>query len=66
MSTHNIGFYADLTKIIFQLSSNIIKYAPYRFFWDGPTCFRHKVKLNLVFMPIFVTTKFDKTASNGF
>ena len=26
MSTHNIGFYEDLTKIIFQLSSNIIKY----------------------------------------
>ena len=26
MSTHNIGFYEDLTKIIFQLSSNFIKY----------------------------------------
>ena len=26
MSTHNIGFYEDLTKIIFELSSNIIKY----------------------------------------
>ena len=23
MSTHNIGFYEDLTKIIFELSSNI-------------------------------------------
>ena len=33
MSTHNIGFYEDLTKIIFQLSSNFIKYAPYLFFW---------------------------------
>ena len=22
MSTHNIGFYEDLTKIVFQLSSN--------------------------------------------
>ena len=32
MSTHNIGFYEDLTKIIFQLSSNIIKYAPS---WDS-------------------------------
>ena len=31
MSTHNIGFYEDLTKIIFELSSNIIKYAPYFF-----------------------------------
>ena len=29
LSTHNIGFYEDLTKIIFELSSNIIKYAPY-------------------------------------
>ena len=28
MSTHNIGFYEDLTKNIFELSSNIIKYAP--------------------------------------
>ena len=27
LSTHNIGFYEDLTKIIFELSSNIIKYA---------------------------------------
>ena len=31
MSTHNTGFYEDLTKIIFELSSNIIKYAPYFF-----------------------------------
>ena len=29
MSTHNIGFYEDLTKIIFELSSNIIKSAPF-------------------------------------
>ena len=29
MNTHTIGFYEDLTKIIFKLSSNIIKYAPY-------------------------------------
>ena len=33
MSTHKIGFYEDLTKIIFELSSNIIKYAPYFFCW---------------------------------
>ena len=26
MGTHNIGFYEELTKIIFQLPSNIIKY----------------------------------------
>ena len=25
MSTHNIGFYEDLTKIIFEVSSNIIE-----------------------------------------
>ena len=42
MSTHNIGFYEDLTKIIFQLSSNIIKYALYLFFWASfvQRCFR--------------------------
>ena len=27
MSTHNIGLYEHMTKIIFQLSSNVIKYA---------------------------------------
>ena len=27
------SFYEDLTKIIFELSSNIIKYAPYFFCW---------------------------------
>ena len=31
MSTHNIGFYEDLTKIIFELSSIIIIYVPYFF-----------------------------------
>ena len=31
MSTHNIGFFEELTTIIFELSSNIIKYAPYFF-----------------------------------
>ena len=25
MSTHNIGFYEEISKIIFELSSNIIK-----------------------------------------
>ena len=37
MSTHNIGFYEEISKIIFQLSSNI-KYPPYMFFsktWIG-------------------------------
>ena len=33
MSTHNIGFYEEFTKVIFELSSNIIKYAPYFFCW---------------------------------
>ena len=27
MCTHNIGLYEHMTKIIFQLSSNVIKYA---------------------------------------
>ena len=35
MGTHDIGIYEDLKKIIFQLSSNIIKYAPYPFFCDS-------------------------------
>ena len=29
MSTHNIGFYEEISKIIPELSSNIIKYALY-------------------------------------
>ena len=33
MSTHNIGFYEEISKIITKLSSNIIKYAPYFFCW---------------------------------
>ena len=39
MSTHNIGFYEDLIKIIFELASNIIKYAPYFF-----CCFMYCLK----------------------
>ena len=31
MSTHNIGFHGELTKNIFQLSSNILKYPHYLF-----------------------------------
>ena len=31
MSTHNIGFYEEISKIITELSSNISKYAPYLF-----------------------------------
>ena len=33
MSTHSIGFKEDLTKSIFELSSDVIKYAPYFFCW---------------------------------
>ena len=42
MSTHSIGFYEDLTKIIFELSSNIIKYTPYFFccLYDKNHCLR--------------------------
>ena len=29
MSTHNVGFYDKISRIISELSSNIIKYAPY-------------------------------------
>ena len=41
MSTHNIGFYEDLTKTIFELSSNIIKYAPYFFGFSLPVPVAH-------------------------
>ena len=36
MSTHNIGFYEDLTKIIFQLSSNmhLISSSGITLFWE--------------------------------
>ena len=33
MSTHNIGFYEEMAKLIFQLSLNIVKYTLYLFFW---------------------------------
>ena len=36
MSTHNIGFYEEISKIITELSSIIIKYAPYFF-----CCYSH-------------------------
>ena len=48
MSTHNIGFYEDLTKIIFELSSNIIKYAPYFFCCRYHTFHVMRLKPNLL------------------
>ena len=55
MSIHNIGFYEDLTKIIFELSSNIIKYAPYFFCWIIPANMkRNPLHLELeVYMTVF-------------
>ena len=52
MSTHNIGFYEDSTKIIFQLSSNIIKYAPYLFFCYDVLLNLHitKLEVSLIFL----------------
>ena len=44
MSTHNIVFYEDLTKLIFELSSNFIKYAPYFFCWS----YRESVNLTIL------------------
>ena len=37
MSTHNIGFYEEISKIIPELSSNI-KYAPDLFFCLNKEC----------------------------
>ena len=63
MSTHNIGFYEDLIKIIFELSSNIIKYAPYFFYWYYQLySYMHSLFLRYVNTPrqyieIFTTVK---------
>ena len=46
MSTHNIGFYEEISKIITELSSNIIKYAPYFFCWSS--FFRNHLKLSQI------------------
>ena len=50
MSTRNKGFYDDLTKIIFPLSSNIIKYAPYLFIFS-----QHLLQLMTQIISITVT-----------
>ena len=49
MSTHNIGFYEDLTKIIFKLSSNthLISSADYHLFSH------HKVMSRVMRKPDF-------------
>ena len=41
MSTHNIGFYEDLTKIIFELSSNthLISSADFRKYFSPASLF---------------------------
>ena len=56
MRTHNIGFYEDLTKIIFELSANIIKYAPYFFCWG---CDNIGVYSSIIvwFAGIFITSQ---------
>ena len=56
MSTDNIGFYEDLTKIIFELSLNFIKYAPYFFFW---VCVSRGAT-NVAFVVLFVNFVFVK------
>ena len=57
MSTHNIGFYEDLTKIIFELSSNIIKYAPYFFCCQKEKAMNNLTKLLLLLMEFNRTHK---------
>ena len=57
MSTHNIGFYEDLTKINFELSSNIIKYAPYFFYCCDFFCLLFSLMHHyLVFMRLYITS----------
>ena len=57
MSTHNLGFYEELTKIIFELSSIIIKYTPYLFCCAG-TRFYRKTSGEVI-RPLFFTLNPD-------
>ena len=54
MSTHNIGFYEDLTNIIFELSSNIVKYATYFFCQVQSLFIRCKLAQGIGKWPIYV------------
>ena len=54
MITHNIGFYEDLTKIIFELSSNIIKYAPYFLCCTGSRGYKTLFMLNSAEHEIYI------------
>ena len=67
MSTHNIGFYEDLTKIIFELSSDIIKYAPYFFCCTCPSVLVEllEVVVVLVFFTSYEPCS-EKTGLQGF
>ena len=60
MSTHNIGFNEDLTKIIFELSSNIIKYAPYFF------CCIIPVETGFLLTELVYKPRCEKTGLRGF
>ena len=55
MNIHNIGFYEDLTKTIFKLSSNIIKYTPY-FFCCLPMVFMAFLCFHNPTSPVMVQT----------
>ena len=46
MSTHNIGFYEDLTKIIFELSSNthLISFAEVFKLFHAKSLTEHEIK----------------------
>ena len=59
MSTHNIDFYEDLTKIIFQLSLDFIKYAPYLFFWVKSCFYLYRRTLNEPHLSLGSSTRSD-------
>ena len=61
MRTHNIDFYEDLTKIIFQLSSSIIKYAPYLFFCSQLTSSVLVISTLLLSALFFAAARFGLT-----
>ena len=73
MSTHKISFNEEISKIIPELSSNIIKYAPYLFcVFDQPlwivmlpvlvcTTLFHQDNMSVCFIPPYTPLLYSKT-----
>ena len=68
MSTHNIGFYEDLTKIIFELSSNIIISSTKSVFFICLKLTKNQAHAQKVFKISFFQNepRYEKTGLRGF